>query len=323
MVRDLNEMDPIVFRDHILETFKPPDGVSDIFAQWLDDMISRRMSFNSIYTYAQTVSDFLRRVGKHPTQVSESDIKAYSQYLTNAGKSPGTVLVSLIRIGSFLKYFDVKVNVYRYAPKKDKEVPEYLTKEELDRFLNAIDEDVVDDDEPNPHRAVLRFKALFTLLADTGLRATEACNLKKIDIDFRERLLTVRKGKGRKTRTVPVTIRALNMLNEYWKTRDDKLPYVFEYKGRKLDRMVIWRFTKKIAHKAGIDVQTRTHGPSIYPHMFRHTFATLELKRLIREGSGRMDALLIIKEALGHADITTTMIYLTLLGEDIRDMMGR
>ena len=115
----------------------------------------------------------------------------------------------------------------------------------------------------------------------------------------------------------------LGELSTYWSERDDNLPFAFEYKGRKLDRMVVWRVARKIAHKAGIDVQTRIHGANIHPHMFRHTFATVELKKLIREGKGRMDALLVIKEAMGHKDIRTTMIYLTLLGEDIRDIMGR
>lgn len=323
MVRDLTDMNPDEFRSHVYSTFEPPAFAEGEFKEWVDDMVIHGTSYNTAYLYAETTSDFLKFIKKDPRTVTDADIKAYAQYLQSQGKAAYTVQNYLVRLGSFLKWLGVNVNIYRYAPRVDAKIPEYLTLEEVDKFLNAIDVDVVDDDEEDPELAVMRFKTLFALLADTGLRASEACNLTKIDVDFNERLIIVRRGKRRKYRQVPATQRVLSLLRKYWAMRKDNAPFVFEYKGKKLDRMVIWRMTKKIAKKAGIDVRTRTHGPSIYPHIFRHTFATNELKRLIKSGKGRMDALLIIKETLGHADIKTTLIYLTLLGEDIRDMMGR
>ena len=319
----LAEMDNITLQSHVMETFKPPDFASNEFTNWIEQLILNNSSPNTVYAYAQTVSEFLKFAKKPVSQMSESDVAHYARHLLSEGKSVYTIQEYLIRVGVFLKAMGKPINVYKYAPKKETEIPQYLTKEEVKKFLNAINESILDDDEPDPQLGVMRFKTLFTLLVDTGLRASEACNLVKKDIDFNERLITVRKSKRKKTRNVPVSQSTLDMLVDYWGKRTDKLSYAFEYKGRKLDRMIIWRYTKKIAKEAGIDHETRTHGKEIYPHMFRHTFATLELKRLIREGNGRMDALLIIKEALGHADIKTTLIYLTLLGEDIRDMMGR
>lgn len=323
MVQSLQDIPSEELREHLLDKYTVPEIVRKQYEEWLADMFLNNKSHNTIHHYAQVISDFLNYVSKPVKEITEADIRSYRTYLQSKGKSPTTIQNYLICVNSFLKHHDVIVRVYKYAPQTKMHKPECLTPEEIKKFIAAIDESVLDADEPDPELGVLRFKTLFTLLPDTGLRVSEACNLTKGDIDFRERLVVVRRGKGDKYREVPISMSTLDLLEKYWRRRKDKLPYAFEYKGRKLDRMVVWRMTKKIAHKAGIDVSTRTHGKNIYPHIFRHTFATSELKRLIHEGKGRMDALLVIKQVLGHARIETTMIYLTLLGEDIRDMMGR
>jgi len=320
------ELSPLDIAEQVISTFPPPgepEENDDAYVDWIQIMAEKGQSPNTIYVYAQTVSDFLRFVKKPISQINEVDIRAYSRHLQEQGKAPYTVQNYLTRVGIFLKAMGNPINVYRFAPKGKFRVPEYLTPEEVKKFIDAIDESILDGDEPDPELAVMRFKALFTLLPDTGLRVSEACNLRKVDIDFGERLITVVKGKRDKYRKVPVSKSTLELIQKYWGMRKDKLPFAFEYKGRKLDRMSVWRFTREIAHKAGIDKVTRTHGENIHPHIFRHTFATVELKRLISSGKNRMDAILVIKEALGHTDIRTTMIYLTLLGEDIRDIMGR
>ena len=319
----LEELDNISLQNHVLKSFPPPSVASGEYNKWIEDMIFHGTSPKTVYNYGQTVSGFLKFAKKPVSSISESDIKSYARHLLTEGKSPYTIQMYLVRVGIFLKHNNIDINVYKYAPSKSTDIPEYLTREEVDSFINAIDKDVIDDDEEDAKVAILRYKSLFTLLADTGVRATEACDLMKKDINFKERLLIVRKGKRKKTRMVPVSTSTLDLLTKYWESRTDKNPKAFEYKGGDLNRMVMWRLTKKIAKKAGLDHATSTHKESIHPHMFRHTFATLELKRLIHEGNGRMDAVLIIKEALGHSDIKTTLIYLTLVGEDIRDMMGR
>ncbi len=320
---NLAELDNTTLKQYILSSFPPPDKGGNEYQQWVDDRILNGTSPLTVYNYAQTVVDFLKFTKKPVSLITEADVKSYARHLLTEGKAPYTIQMYLIRVGVFLRAYNKDINVYKYAPRRDPTTPEVLTPEEVESFINAIDESVVDDDEPSVELAVMRFKALFTLLVDTGLRVSEACNLVKKDIDFAERLITVRKGKRGKTRRVPVSTSTLKLIERYWGKRTDNMPVAFEYKGGKLNRMVVWRITKKVAKKAGINHATYTHKESIHPHLFRHTFATLELKRLIHEGKGRMDALLIIKEVLGHSDIKTTFIYLTLLGEDIRDMMGR
>ncbi len=319
----MSELDNKTFVDMLINSEKLPRNGRDYYQSWIKDMSFKGASKQTMYVYSQTIKEFLDFVKKSPKTVTESDIMSYVEYLSSKGYSAGTILNYLIRVGVFLKYVGNKIDIYKFSPKTQYRVPEYLTEEEIQSLIDAVDTDILDFDEPDQELAIVRFKTLFSLLRDTGLRVSEACNLLKSDIDANERLLVVRRGKRGKFRTVPISMNVIKMLEKYWDMRADKLPYVFEYKGKKLDRLVVWRITKKAAHKAGIDKKTRTHGESIHPHLFRHSFATLELKRLIKSGKARMDAVLIVKEALGHSDINTTLIYLTLLGEDIRDMLGR
>ena len=318
------DMPPSDLKSHIVDSFKPPDFIASEFDTWLEKMIAKEQSPHTMYAYSKTIVDFFNYIKKAPSDIGEQDIAAYSKYLREQGKSRSTIQAYLVRVGIFLKQIGNPIYVYGYIPSPKFTVPEYLTMEEVRKFVRAIDESVLYSWEKGLRFAVPRLKTLFTLLPDTGLRITEACNLTKEDIDFDERLIMVRFGKRGKFRQVPVSRDTLKMVQAYWEVREDNLPFAFEYRGdRKMDRVTAWKYTNRIAKKAGINIKTRTHGPNIHPHLFRHTFATENLKKLLKEGKGRMDALLILKEAMGHNDIRTTMRYLTIVGEDIRDMMGR
>ena len=138
-----------------------------------------------------------------------------------------------------------------------------------------------------------RDSAILELLYASGIRVSEACNLKIQDVDDGFIKVT---GKGKKDRIVPVNNRAIQAIDNYLKKfRDDDNEYLFVTKSnRQIDRMTIWNRIKFYSKKANLKKE-------ISPHTLRHSFAT----HLLEAGAD----LRLIQDMLGHVDISTTDKY--------------
>ena len=130
-----------------------------------------------------------------------------------------------------------------------------------------------------------------------GLRVSEAVDLKMSDVDVDQGILTC-KGKGGKTRRVPVGKAAIECLKSYLIIRRSKenieISNIFVSNlGKPINRQAIFNFIKSYAEKIGLE--------DVSPHTLRHSFAT----HLIQN---RAD-IRSVQQMLGHADISTTQIY--------------
>jgi integrase/recombinase XerD len=179
-------------------------------------------------------------------------------------------------------------------PKKPKKMLEVLSIDEVERFLDSI---------PSSTKLELRDKAMFELLYSCGLRVSELINLRLQDIDFDQELIRFI-GKGDKERITPVGKNGLLYLKKYIRTsrykieRERKSDYVFLNKyGNKITRQGFWKILKKYATRINMD-------KNIYPHIFRHSFAT----HMLQQGAD----LKTVQELLGHSSISTTEIYTSL-----------
>ena len=177
------------------------------------------------------------------------------------------------------------------GPRTGRRLPDTLTVRQVERLLA-----VVGGSEPRQ----LRDRAMLETLYGCGLRVSELCGTNLVDLDAREATLRVR-GKGAKTRVVPVGQPALEALTA-WLERgrphlQGKRPNAAVFlnvRGGRLSRVSVWNLLKRSALEAGL---TET----ISPHTLRHSYATHLLE-------GGCD-LRIVQELLGHADISTTEIY--------------
>lgn len=182
-------------------------------------------------------------------------------------------------------------------------LPKILTEAETDALL----------DGPNrryygPHRDYLFMR----LMLKAGLRASEATALHPEHIDLMSGKLMVREGKGAKDRTLWLGEDVLEELREWMDRRKAKagdsdflLP---TSKGTKVDTSHLRRSVKRYARDAGIEEVER-----VSPHTLRHTFAT----RLYRKtGKIRM-----VQKALGHSDLSTTMVYTHIVDEELEGAM--
>ena len=181
-------------------------------------------------------------------------------------------------------------------------IPEVLTQDEQERLLA----------QPNPRYPTgARNKTMIQLMLDTGLRLSEACNLKWNDIDLNTGKLMVRQGKGAKDRALWIGEQDLELLRT-WRERQAKdvkgnPAHVFTtLAGKPVSPRYVQKMVARLAAKAGIEKK-------VHPHTLRHSFAT----DLYRETS----KIRLVQKALGHSDLSTTMIYTHIVDDELEDAL--
>lgn len=127
-----------------------------------------------------------------------------------------------------------------------------------------------------------------------GLRVSEILNLKPADIDSDRMFIHIKNSKGQKDRYVPLSSNLLNMLKNYYRVYEPKV-FLFEgQKGGKYSPVSMNKIVKQALKRSNINKNISTHS-------LRHSYAT----HLLETGTD----IRIIKDLLGHNNITTTMLY--------------
>ncbi|MEM0363419.1 MAG: tyrosine-type recombinase/integrase [Saccharolobus sp.] len=274
-----------------LELGSPPE-FGDLYEAFINALLIAGAGNGTIKLYSTAVKDFLNFIGKDPRKVTAEDVNKWVISLLNRqGKTKGdemdkkrarnvTVRYYVIAVRRFLKWLGIPIKPP--IPKIRKKEVKALTEEEINRVLEAC------------KRA--RDKLIIRLLLDTGLRANELLSIKIKDIDIDNNMIRVRNTKNGEERVVFFTDNTKQILKKYirGKNPDDKLFYI-TYDA-------LYRKLKRLGEKVGIDLR---------PHVLRHTFATLSLKRGMN--------LITLQKLLGHKDIKTTQIYTHLILEDLRN----
>ena len=174
---------------------------------------------------------------------------------------------------------------------KGQKLPEFMGEDEVKKFLDAIEES---DFKQNSNRNKLIIKTIIF----TGIRVSEALNLKRKDITEDGDLFIIRiRGKGNKYRIVMIKRHLIEAhLNAITINYINKEGYLFiNKKGTRLTQAYVSRIVEQILFKAGI--RKEKNGA----HMLRHTFATMLYKK--------QKDLVLVQEALGHASLNTSRIY--------------
>ena len=148
----------------------------------------------------------------------------------------------------------------------------------------------------------LRNKTIMSLMLHCGLRLSEITNLRPGNINLSKGKLRIVSGKGNKDRDLAVPDYLIDLLTA-WRKRRPKSNYFFStLKGKKLLPRYIQQMVKRYSRKAGI-------AKNITPHTLRHTYATYYYKQT--------KDIETLRRILGHSDISTTTIYITLANIDV------
>jgi len=189
------------------------------------------------------------------------------------------------------------------------EVSEYiiptLSIEQVDKLLAVIDRNTA---------LGAKYYCILLLLLDTGMRISELANIKMGDMDFGHGWVTVF-GKGRKQRICPfdrftkkALMRYINNFRGHLSDSDSL--YLFPAAdGDHISISSIQQYMRRLAKKVGID------GLRVYPHKFRHTFATRAFQNEANEYT--------VKEIMGHSSLLTTLKYTHPQPEDLKKQHNR
>lgn len=183
---------------------------------------------------------------------------------------------------------------------------------------------------PANHLFRLRPQTGYTLIAllyALGLRIGEALRLQFRDVDFEQGFLFIRQTKFHKSRTVPFGPRVGRCLRDYLAARRTLFTPV-----RDVDPLfVAYRPTHLSAAAANTmfhGLLAATHispanGHLPRPHDLRHTFAVHRLLHWYREGVDVQSKLPLLSTFLGHIEIASTQVYLTITGDLLNEASGR
>jgi site-specific recombinase XerD len=158
----------------------------------------------------------------------------------------------------------------------------------------------------------LRDRALVEILYGTGMRRAELCGLDLSDIDLEQRAISIRCGKGRKDRVVPLGKKAKEVLLCYLDharpklMREETRALFLSLEGRRLSPGHVTKHVRTLGQRAGV---------SVHPHLLRHSCAT----HLLR---GRAD-IRHIQRLLGHSSLQTTEAYTRVEVSDLREVIQR
>jgi integrase len=155
--------------------------------------------------------------------------------------------------------------------------------------------------------------AIILLLATTGLRISEALRLTLEDVDLETDVLSIRQSKFRKSRLVPLSKGAADVLRRYRELRDAVAPtapdgaFFVSGRGKAYSTCYVQGMFRDIAIDAGLRGRTG-RGPRL--HDLRATFAVTRLLEWYRDGENVMNRLPLLSTYLGHACVKDTEVYL-------------
>ncbi len=219
--------------------------------------------------------------------------------------APSTIRAHLAAISAFLRWIGLDLPGHIRRPKAERRLPKTLSDGEVAALVLASD--------GSSNRLD---KILIRLLLDTGLRVSEVCDLDIYDVDISARNLRVRGGKGDKDRTVLFTVKCAQEIVEWINQHrpkptnpSDPAALLLNSRGARIHPRGVQRTMDRLARRASIDTRRLT------PHVLRHTFAT----GLLRRGAD----IVSIQRLLGHADLTTTRVYLDITDTALREIYDR
>ena len=279
--------------------------------------LEKSLSAHSVEAYlrdidklAQYLFDEVGAIG--PAEVTLKHLQSFIQTIGKLEMAPSSQARIISGIKSFFKYclleqiITINPTTLLPTPKIQRKLPDVLSFEEIEQLIGHID-------LSKPEGG--RNKAILEVMYSSGLRVTEAINLKLsclyLDVGFIRVI-----GKGDKERLVPIGSDAIKYIKLYKDTirvhqspaKDCEDILFLNNRGKALSRVMIFYIIKDLIKKTGIQ-------KTISPHSFRHSFAT----HLVEGGAD----LRAVQEMLGHESITTTEIYTHINREYLRDTLDR
>jgi site-specific recombinase XerD len=283
--------------------------MTELRKRMIETLQLRGMSERTQQAYVRAVRQLADHYHKSPDLISEEELRQYFLHIKNVKKYSRAS--STIAICGIKFFFEKTLNrtfttfdLVR-AP-REKKLPVILSVDEVLMILGRV--------------KLPRYRVCLSTIYSCGLRLQEGTHIGVRDIDSARGMLHVRHGKGGKDRYVPLPVRTLQLLREYWRTHRNPV-WMFPSEGK--DHIELGKSTEPM-HKSSVQDAFRAAlketkiNKAASVHTLRHSWAT----HLLEAGVN----LRLIQEYLGHNSPETTSIYthLTARAEDLgREAINR
>ncbi len=226
--------------------------------------------------------------------ISQDTAKSFLNFLGQKGFSQSTIAIYYHAIKAFLR--ELGIPLHDKFRRRERSPIHPHNPAQIQAILEAAEHR-----KDKWGKLAERDSLIILVFAYTGMRRQELLNLCVRDIDFYDHKIYVVNGKGGKHRTIPIADCIYDRLKKYTKSMgvSDR---IFPIQPRRL-----WKIVSKYARIAGV--------ANFHPHSFRHFYAT----QLVKNGVN----LKVVKQLLGHADISTTEIYLDIEDSDCTEAVNK
>jgi len=262
----------------------------------------KRYSQHTLISYQNDLTGFfdfvVTQFGETPlSQITHTFIRSWLASLKDEGLSAKSINRKISSLKSFFKY-QVKVGEVKQtpmakvvAPKSEKRLPNFVADKDIQTLFEYVE-------FPDTWKGQTE-RLLLQLFYQTGMRLSEAIQLKETSINFSNSTLKVL-GKGNKERVIPIQPELKKEVQlyldkkktEFSETLSDTL--LVSEKGKPLQPRSVYTSVKNYLSLV-TTIQKRS------PHVLRHTFAT----HLMNNGAD----LNAVKELLGHSSLAATQVY--------------
>jgi site-specific recombinase XerD len=278
--------------------------VAPAFLDWT--RYEMRRAPNTLQRYREALGWIVRDIGDQPVaSLHLGHVLALRRKMEDRGCREARMAAILNALRSLLKFCRSVLRLRTIDPREvriprmPKRDVAYLSKEEVQRFLDSIIPPAESWEQVSHSR--LRFRALVEVLLGTGARISEILSLDRSDVSLEHREAKI-VGKGNKQRTLFFTERSLEWLGRYLaKRQDDERPLFVGSGERRLVYDAVKTAFQRFEQRSAV-------GKTITAHILRHTMATTLLFNGCPIGH--------IRALLGHERLDTTCRYY--LGLDLR-----
>jgi integrase/recombinase XerC len=270
----------------------------------------QNFSPKTLRAYGDDLAQFLAFVEKNrvdwdsPVRFSRADIEGFMQFLASQRRTGVTRVRKLAAIRKFFTFLEENkilsanpANAVKGARREEKE-PNILYKEQYKALLYEASDNIRD-------------YAIIQTFLQTGIRLSELVNLRVDEVDFEHRILTVRQGKGKKDRQIPLVDEAVKALRNYLRYRNTELilddeVFFLAKNGTSMNVSTVKYLVAKYVKQAGIRKKVSVH-------TLRHTFGAHKADKHM--------SLATLQELMGHKKKETTLKYIHLAKTNLRSEM--
>jgi len=258
--------------------------MTELRARMVREMTVRGYSARTQEAYVRQMVGLVRHYRRSPDQIDNEEVRVYLAHLLRERKLSWSSCAQAAFAFRFFYHQTLGRPATEFvvpAPRQPQRLPEILSREEVQRLIDAL---------PNP-----RHRLLLATTYAAGLRVGEVVRLRVRDIDPQRMTVRIEQGKGGKDRYVPLSVKLLAQMRTYWESHP---PRTWLFAAERADKPMhvtsaqkVWMVAKL---RAGI---AKTGGI----HSLRHAFAT----HMLESGQD----VHTVQRLLGHRFITSTMRY--------------